>query len=171
MMNLIDFHRGDGTDSEGRTLDEILAWPDDDWEMSHDFIQWVFPTRKASRFNPDAPLPTDDDIRLFHADPLLRANLRRSFERFLNFLGLDYEGDRVILKERKRYAWGGPNHNWLRITRVLDCLTTLGLEQEAADLFACLTRLLADPAMGVDGETFRYWRRAGVAAGKEPRGR
>ena len=52
---LVNFHRG-GRDSEGRTLPGILAWDDDRLEAVHDYIQWVFPTRRPSGVNAAAPL-------------------------------------------------------------------------------------------------------------------
>jgi hypothetical protein len=56
MSLLLDFYRGLGTDTEGRLLTDILAWPDAEFEEVHDFIQWRFP--EPSQYNPDAPLLT-----------------------------------------------------------------------------------------------------------------
>ena len=95
MSQLTAFYRGTGTDVEGRTLAEIWAYSDAELEGVHDFIQWLFPLRERSGFNPDAPLLTDADIAEFRADPTLRANLLRSFEVFLAFLGLRFEGGKV----------------------------------------------------------------------------
>src|SRR3954471_18359534 len=96
MTRLTEFYRGTGTDSEGRTLAEIWSYSDDDMEAVHDFIQWLFPLREASQFNENAPLLTDADIALFRADSSLRANLLRSFGRFLGFLGLREEAGGVV---------------------------------------------------------------------------
>ena len=148
-MNLIDFYKGESSDVEGRKLDEILSWPDDEWEFNHDFIQWAFPTREREHVQPRFALLSDDDIRLWHSDPLLKANLRRSFDRFLAFLGLTYRDGSIVLVDRKPYAWFGMNHNWLRISRVLNSLNTLGLHTEADELFACLSGLRNDPRIGI----------------------
>jgi hypothetical protein len=83
MSRLLDFYRGLETDTQGRLLEDILAWPDDDLEAVHDFIQWLFPLPEPSQFNPDAPLLTEIDIAAFKSDPLLQANLMKSFERIL----------------------------------------------------------------------------------------
>src|SRR4051812_28735953 len=107
-------------------------------EAVHDFIQWMFPLREASRFNPDAPLVTEADIEAFRADPALRDSLGRSFGRFLAFLGLAIEGGRVVESTdfaRKRDVWRYSNHNWLRISRVLTSLRILGLEDESRAFF------------------------------------
>src|ERR1022692_954808 len=87
MSRLEAFYRGEGTGTEGRLLKDILAWPDDDLEAVHDFIQWLFPLPEPSQFNPDAPLLTEADIAAFKSDPVLQANLLKSFERILGFLG------------------------------------------------------------------------------------
>jgi hypothetical protein len=89
MSRLLDFYRGKSPDSEGRFLKDLLAWSDLDLEEVHDFIQWLFPLPEPSRFNPDAPLLTSEDIAAFNHDERLRANLAKSFERILSFLGLE----------------------------------------------------------------------------------
>src|SRR5258708_21015247 len=97
MSRLLDFSRGEGTDSEGRRLDDILSWDDDALEEVPDFIQWLFPLPEPSRFNPAAPLLTPEDVATFLQDAALRANLRRSFERILTFLGLqETDGGEVV---------------------------------------------------------------------------
>ncbi len=164
MSRLVDFYRGEGTDAEGRALAEIWAFSDGQMEAIHDFIQWLFPLREASRFNPDAPLLTDTDVAAFRADPTLRANLLRSLDAFLGFLGLARDGIGIVEGpdfEARRDVWASPNHNWLRITRVLHCLRILGLDDEARDLFAFLERLHQGGTSGITPDTFGYW--AGAA--------
>src|SRR5260370_19373303 len=67
MSRLVDFYRGEATDREGRFLRDLWAWGDDDLEAVHDFIQWLFPLPEPSRYNPDAPLLTDENIAPFRA--------------------------------------------------------------------------------------------------------
>eukprot|EP00913_Durusdinium_trenchii_P025553 g23984.t1 len=46
---LYRFLRGeDRDDVQGRTLDKILLWRDDQLEAVHDYVQWIFPTDEAS---------------------------------------------------------------------------------------------------------------------------
>lgn len=156
---LLSFYRGETPDIEGRTFEEILACGNDQWEAAHDFIQWIFPTRRASNYNEDAPLLSDEDITIWKADPLLKENLRRAYYRWLEFLGLE-EGDDYIackedLTEFQQELWAGFNHNMLRITRVLDCLKTLGLDTEANDFYEFLKERHNDGS--VSANTFRYW--------------
>ncbi len=163
MSRLIDFYRGTGTDTEGRTLADIWAYSDDEMEEVHDFIQWCFPLRETSRFNPDAPLLTDADIAAFLADPRLRENLLRSFREFLAFLGLHHEDGKVTKSadfDRLSEVWRDPNHNWLRITRVLHCTRLLGLGAESRAFFDFLKDLRDGGSTGITAETLRYWEGA-----------
>jgi hypothetical protein len=162
VSQLIDFYRGEGTDAEGRRLEDILAWPDDDLEAVHDFIQWLFPLPEPSRFNPDAPLLTVEEIAAFRQDPALRANLRRSYERILTFLGLCESADGEIVvgpnfDRRAPDVWDHPNHNWLRITRILQSLSLLGLGDEARALFDRLEDFDTRQCFPIGDDTFRYW--------------
>ena len=164
---LVRFYSGEGTDDHGRTLADVLAFDHNRMEYVHDFIQWLFPTCEPSDYNPDAPTLTGDDVRAFRERPELREKLRRSFEGFLDFLGLEYVGDEVgevAGRGPRRKVFEIPNHNWLRITRVLLCLKTLGLDDECRAFFEYL-ELVYDRGDGVAAGTFAYWRDAsrGVA--------
>ena len=164
MSRLLDFYRGLGTDIEGRRLEDILAWPDDDLEAVHDFIQWLFPLPEPSKFNPDAPLLTHQDIAAFKSDPVLQANLMKSFERILAFLGLSLSEGRVVVggnfTSRLADVWTNPNHNWLRISRILRSLTLLGMEVQAQALYEWLDATYTSRRFPISAETFRYWTEA-----------
>ena len=164
MSRLTDFYRGTGPDNRGRTLAGLWAYSDDQLESVHDLVQWLFPLREPSGFNPHAPLLTDSDVSEFRSDPTLRENLRRSFEVFLAFLGLRFEDGRVTRAldfEGKRGVWMDSNHNWLRITRVLTSTRLLGLEDESRAFFAFLKELRESGRSGITADTFGYWERAG----------
>ena len=163
MSRLLSFYRG--TDAEGRRLEEIWSWDDGELEAVHDFIQWLFPLPEPSRFNPDAPLLTETDIAAFRGDEQLRANLRRSFERILTFLGLALSEDGKVVEgpnfaRRARDLWAYPNHNWLRVTRILRSLRLLGLEDEAQALYERLAEFHRGRRFPITADTFRYWAEA-----------
>ena len=165
MSQLLDFYRGQGRDAEGRSLQQVWGWSDDNLEMVHDFIQWLFPLPEPSRYNPDAPLLTDEDIAAFRQDEHLRANLRTSFDRILRFLGLSLgEDGRVVEAEdfhrREPEVWSVPNHNWLRITRILRSLTLLGLESEAQAFYDRLEAIYSSRRFPIGADTFQYWSQA-----------
>jgi hypothetical protein len=165
MSRLVDFYRGLKTDTEGRVLEDILAWPDDDLEEVHDFIQWLFPLPEPSRFNADAPLLTVEDIAAFKSDPVLQANLMKSFERILAFLGLALSVNGEVVqgenfKSRVADVWAMPNHNWLRITRILRSLMLLGMEAQAEALYERLDAIYTSRKFPIPAGTFRYWTEA-----------
>jgi hypothetical protein len=169
MSQLLNFYRGEGGDSEGRRLHDIWTWDDDELEAVHDFIQWLFPLPEASRFNPDAPLLTEAEIAAFRRDEMLRGNLRKSFVRILAFLGLSVsEQNRVVEGEnfaaRIPEVWAYPNHNWLRISRILRSLRLLGLEAESRALYERLKDFYTARRFPIPGDTFRYWTEAAQPA-------
>ena len=156
---ILQYYSGEGVDSRGRSLAETQALEASRMEYYHDFIQWMFPTRHRSLYNPDAPTLTDDDVAAFHARPELRSNLHRSFVVFLRFLGLELDESTLTVRDSadfadRRAVFALPNHNWLRITRVLHSLKSLGLETECQAFFNYLKTL------EVPDETFRYWSEA-----------
>ncbi len=163
--DIVDFYRGEATDSEGRQFEEILAWDYIRLELIHDFIQWLFPLPEPSQFNDDAPVLTAKQIRDFHADARLRENLLRSTKKLLGFYGFELVNEpRPEIREsglfamREHVLYGGFNHNHLRVTRILRSLTLLGLP-EIAKLF--LERLKASDHHGtLPPESLDYWSAA-----------
>jgi Opioid growth factor receptor (OGFr) conserved region len=163
MSQLLEFYQGRGLDSEGRTLAQVWDFSDEEMEDHHDFIQWLFPLREPSQHNPNAPLLTEADIAAFRADPTLGTQLLRSFDRFLEFVGLVRHASRIepgLTFTQKREVWLIPNHNWLRLTRVLHCLRILGLEEESQQLFSCLDQLNERGAARITPSTLSYWKNA-----------
>ncbi len=164
MSHLTDFYSLKAPDTQGRMLGDILKWSDDAWECHHDYIQWLFPLDQPSGFNPNAPLLTEADRAAFRASAKLQLVLRRgSLARFLAFLGLFSEDDVVIRPgdnfNNRRALWAYPNHNWLRITRVLKSLRLLGLEADARAFWRCLQKLHEERGFKFEG-SFSYWQAA-----------
>ena len=108
---------------------------------------------------------TAADIAEFRTDPTLGANLLRSLEVFLAFLGLRFEGGKVA--EAPDFAgrpqvWRSPNHNWLRITRVLTSLRLLGHEDASRAFFDFLKDYRDGGRSGITADSFRYWEKAAI---------
>ena len=130
---IVRFYSGEATDDRGRTLADIQALDHSRMEYFHDFIQWMFPLRDPSQYNPSAPLLTDADVAAFRDRPELRENLAGPSTASSELPGpgiLRRRGPRGQGRADRRKIFAIPNHNWLRITRVLLCLKTLGLDQE-----------------------------------------
>ena len=165
MSRLIEFYRGEAEDHEGRKLQDYWAFSDDDIEMTHNFISWMFPLRKRSLFSYEAPTVDDDDTAAFGAEYQIRKNLITSLDRFLAFLGLERVEGQVVKGadfEDKKVIWAGPDHNWLRIERVLQCLRLFSFEQEALALFDRLGRLRGEVGAGITPEAYARWRAAAM---------
>jgi hypothetical protein len=95
----------------------------------------------------------------------------------MSFYGLEVRvGTHITVTRAPSFAakatgWLSPgNHNHLRITRVLRCLTVLGLEAEAKAFFGCLSEIYEDeqnkPLPALSDETMLYWREAVGDAGR-----
>ena len=178
MLNsrIIAFYDGTEPDHRGRYVHEIQQWPDGQLEAVHDYIQWLFPLPEPSGFNVAAPVLSRESIQEFRRRPDLQEKLRISFLRLMNFYGLEARsGERITVTRAPNFAteatvWLSPgNHNHLRITRILRCLSLLGLEAEAKAFFDRLSEIYQDeqnkPVPAISDETMRYWREAVGDAG------
>ena len=126
-------------------LAEILR-QDDDWlEVTHDYIQWIFPLGDLSRASANAPLLDGATIAAFKSDEPLRNHMRAAFVRMLAFYGLRVTGAGVSKAnnwEARKSEWFTENtHNSLRLTRMLKSLFVLGFAWEARGLQAALETL------------------------------
>lgn len=161
---VLHFYCDGGTDSSGRTLDDMIAMSDRELEFHHDIIQWMFPLHEASNFNPDCPLVDEKSAAKLRADPNAQTRMREVLDRFVSFLGFKrdesghYESDRKLAANRAN--WQTPhNHNLLRITRVIRSLRLFGLEAESQHFFDAVYES-ASKSGCLNERTAGYWRLA-----------
>ncbi len=165
MSQLLRFYSGSHPDHRGRTLAEILK-QDDQWlELTHDYIQWLFPLAEMSRASRHAPLLDRATVDAFKADNQLRSHMRASFVRMLRFFGLQVNRDGISKADnwddRKREWFTENTHNSLRLTRMMKSLYALGFVWEARTLQATLDALCStEPDCGIDETSRRYWNDA-----------
>lgn len=171
---LLAFFSGTGTDDAGRYHAEILAWPDYRLEVEHDYIQWLFPSRQRSRFNPNAPRLQPSTIKAFRAEESLRAALVRGFERMASFYGFairhfadgSLQLDAVADFETRSRAWlTRGNHNYARLTRILTSLRLLGCPEQADALFDVLDWVYRRHPSLIGQTTYGFWRSAAAVEG------
>ncbi|MEO6446379.1 MAG: opioid growth factor receptor-related protein [Gemmatimonadaceae bacterium] len=167
---VVRFYSG-GTDHRGRTVVQILEWPDDTLEVVHDYIQWLFPTIAPSAVNRHAPLVTPATVAAFSGRLELRDALRLSLDRMLTFYGLCRQTAarpvRIAMDEGRiqnrveQWLWPG-DHNHLRLTRIMQSLASLGLPEEASALQRCLLSDIADgPGRDrITPDTLDHWSQA-----------
>lgn len=160
MSVLTDFYQNEGRDAEGRTISDLLNFSFNQMESIHDYIQWMFPLNEPSMFNTDAPLLTAEDIVLFQSNDVIRANFLSAIDKFLAFLGIELSFLVFSLSadfERRKYTWFQFNHNSLRITRFLSCLTLLGYRPLAADILAFMVKTAGEHDVVINEDVLEFW--------------
>ncbi len=164
--DIVAFYLGEEADTHGRIIEDIWMWDYAKLEYTHNYIQWLFPLIEKSRFNPTAPVLTDEIIDAFQSNDQLRNRLLKSLKVMLKFYGMKcvkVNGDVEITKseeylERKKQWISSKNHNYLRLTRILHSLVILGLNKHAQALFKCLNRIYQEEGQKIGGETYNYWK-------------
>ncbi|ESO06938.1 hypothetical protein HELRODRAFT_144719, partial [Helobdella robusta] len=108
-------------------------WADDfdKLESHHGYIQWLFPLTEHG-VNDHAQTLTQQEIKIFKENVNLQKMLLRSYNLMLKFYGFKLESEetgKVSLlsncNERFYNLCSSP-HNFLRITRIIKCLSLLG---------------------------------------------
>jgi hypothetical protein len=112
-----------------------------------------------------APTVDDEVLAAFHDDELLRTHLMVSFLRMLSFYGLARKDGHIVKgrnwEERKDNWFTQGTHNDLRITRIIKCLTLLGLRPVADQFHSALVELReSETDCGICDTAFSYWRSA-----------
>lgn len=165
MSKITEFYAGTGTDHAGRTLADIMAFDDVELERVHDFIQWMFPLREASRFNPNAPILTQQDVDEFLSSAKLQDNLLASLRKMCAFYGLsldrnenDTGWDMTLVADGKPW-WASPHdHNLLRLTRILTSTRVLGLKGMSSMLLMHLEQIARSYPGSIPGSTIKFWK-------------
>lgn len=145
---IVAFLEGEGPDSRGRTLFDVLALSNAQLEQTHDFIQWLFPLPEPSRAVPDAPVLTPEDITAIRKSGLAQCALAAATDRMDAFY-------------RATDHWLAPHdHNHLRITRIIRSLRLLRRDEHADAFYdAVLARVEAARA-AVSARSRGYWQTA-----------
>lgn len=152
--DLISFYNGTGKDFDGRTLDEILAWDNEKWELDHSFIQWLFPLPETSRFNPFAPLMDEETRKIFSEDEnSVVDNVIRAKYRWEKFIGYDQI-------ESKPVWFTKNNHNFLRFSRILRFLDLTNWGGQADAYLIWLLDLTKRFPGIVSERTIEFWKSA-----------
>ena len=164
---ILKFYLKTAPDIRGRML-EFIWQQDYEWlEKTHDYIQWLFPLPEKSRFNPNAPILNEEDIYRFKINQEVKQNLICSLKIMLSFYGLKIQqpdlmisiNENSFINRKKQWLhWG--NHNHMRITRILKCLSLLGLEEYAKAFFDCLQKIYIMEKGSITKLTFSYWEEA-----------
>lgn len=149
--DIIQFFLDVGRDGGGRTLTQVMQ-QDDSWlERTHDYVQWILPTRRKSKYEPDAPVLTDRDVQVFAVRRDLREAYSFGVARMKRFLQLDQMQPSWV---RRR------DHNHKRISRMIESLMDLGFEERANRVLDQVLRIDSMSPDVVDREAVEHWRKA-----------
>ncbi|WP_430460079.1 opioid growth factor receptor-related protein [Thalassolituus sp. LLYu03] len=168
MHPLIAFYRGEGTDHRGRTFNGILAFSNTEMESCHDYIQWLFPLRDPSPYNPEAPVVTEAVAAAFRASPELQKKVHQALLRMMHFYSMVLketpQGFELLLPaEPSALHWlTVENHNHRRISRILASLKLLGLDAHVSALWLGLQKLAVQNPQAISSATITHWRLAAM---------
>ena len=103
MSPLVNFLKGTGVDSSGRTIEAVLAMDDAALETTHDYIQWLFPLATMSENVWSSPILTREDETAIRESPEVQANMHRALKRMEAFYAstdhwLTYDELRYVLR-------------------------------------------------------------------------
>ena len=87
---LVEFYLGrGGAGSAGYSLQEIQNdWSDQQLELVHNYIQWLFPLTEFSAFNPSAPVLDSETIARFRSELYHSTKLILLFGAYVGILWL-----------------------------------------------------------------------------------
>lgn len=150
----LNFLLGKDFTASGYDYDQLHKWSNHHWENHHDFIQWLFPLNEPSMHNPNGPVLSSEDFDTIKTNPELNNAILKNYDRFLKYAGVGKTTNGLDFEDYQKDFWETPNHNWLRITRVLKCLNLCGLHERAQELWAFLK------TTPVTDATKTYWELA-----------
>lgn len=148
--------------NEGLYLSEIWKFSTVELEKTHNYIQWLFPTNEKSKYNSKAPVIKDISIFINHPEKdVIKENIKTSLAIMLRFYGLELQCDKIVKSESydvRRKEWiTHNNHNYLRITRILKCLSLFSLQEEKSMFLNILTDIYNENKGAITKKTYQYW--------------
>jgi len=165
MSRIVAFYKGQNVHPLQYTIEEMWTWEGRRVETIHNFIQWLFPLNVASANSFKAPILTEEDIQQFKTDAEIRGRLMQSLRMMLKYYGFTFakEGSQIVKAKdfEARSGWLYPsNHNYLRISRILNCLMLLDFDQEAHMFFRALREVYRTHRIYIGEVTWGHWCRA-----------
>lgn len=172
----VAFLNGSGKDAAGRTVEDYLKFDAARWEECHNHVQWAFPSHIRSMYNPDAPVV---DMEMFESTLSVTGhhNLTQLVKNYMASLGIQVIDDTGIPMQfmmnwdsERAIVWLSPsNHNYLRLTRLLNVLYWVD-EDAGHNLLAELLNIVevvqkfpsAFSAPIIDIDTVIFWSKAAI---------
>jgi len=164
---LLYFYSLKGIDHKKRYLQDIWNWSDADPEYTHDYIQWLLPLKKYSLYNKSAPILSAKTIDAFKKSSDLQDNLLSSFKVMLTFYGFEFsDGIKSSITpssifDQKANKWiRNNNHNFLRISRILESLSILGFKAFSHQFLSALLALDKIHTGRFGAKSIEFWKKS-----------
>ena len=132
-------------DHRGRLVSSLWSQTDHQAEITHDYIQWLFPLNEASRAVNGAHVLTEADVQAIKESEIAQVNLAKSASWFLGFL------------ERNPHWIKRYDHNHLRITRATKSLRLLANDEAADEFKDTVFIYLGDDLNLIDPKARSFW--------------
>lgn len=149
MSAVIDFYMGLKADGCKHLLLDTWEWSLDRLEEEHDYIQWWFPLEEPSAYNKDAPILTEEDIEAFKGNTELTSRALNSVHTYMRFLFF------------RKHIWAtGPDHNHLRITRMLKFVNRIFANSMLPEMLLAQINVMVASVDGhdkINKTTIRFW--------------
>jgi len=162
---IIGFYQGKyRRPATNKTIEEMWNWDDRHLEGIHGYLTWWFPTRRQVVSAEWDPI-TDEEIQQFKDDPELRKRFLKSFYRILKFYGMQVDAASTPIRikrsddyEERKAVWIGPdNHNYRRISRILQSLMLLGFREAASMFLEALMSVYYENRKAIGVKAYEYW--------------
>lgn len=162
---MVSFYLIQRPNNKGLYLTDMWCFSNQEMEIHHDYIQWMFPTDERSRFVWNAPVLSRTTIGDMASNPQVIENAYISAKRFLLFLGF-YWGQRSLVRtddwEKRSANWLTPNnHNFKRISRFLRFCSLMCMLDVRDALLHELNLLYNEHPEIIGKEAIEYWNAYG----------
>jgi hypothetical protein len=155
---ILGFLENRTSDYKARYHSDILYFSDDQLEECHDQIQWMFPLHESSAFAQTYPVLTPESLKVIRESKVVERNMFLAYQRMVYFYGLhDPKSERYL--DWTASANGRPNHNLLRITRIIRSLRFMELDQLAINLYY-LIATNTNINCHLNDKTLEFWEKA-----------
>ena len=162
VSRIVAFYKGENVHPVKYTLEEMWTWEARRIETIHNFIQWLFPLDVPSANSFKVPILTAEDIVEFRTDAEIRRKLMMSLRMMLKYCGFRFTADATAIEKsddfEARSGWIYPsNHNYLRISRILNCLMLLDFRDQAHMFFDALKDVYRTHRRYIGPVTYKFW--------------
>lgn len=166
LQELIAFYKGHIVNPEHLYIKDMWDMDFEQLEENHSYIQWLFPLKLRSRYNPYAPVLSPIQVKSLIQDIEIQAAMFKSLKVMLEFYGFKMmiTGDGIDISfaedfEERSKVWLRPcNHNFKRISRILNSLCLFDMTEFEVEFRKVLQQVYEKYSDVIGERTALYWR-------------